>query len=85
MKKQILDTDYTNYFVEGRCFDNINFALEDKNTLEPVHKLTVNIFTRKPERDTALLKEIEAKLSKQISDKIDLQTISHSGCQYRDF
>ena len=55
MKNQILDTDYENYLIEVKCFDSMNFALEDENEAEPVHMLIVHLWTRKPEVDENLM------------------------------
>ena len=65
----------------------MNFALEDENEAEPVHMLIVHLWTRKPEVDENLMKDMEEKVNKQIPD-VNFSEILHddyADCQYGDF
>ena len=60
-----MDTDYDNYMIGYECFDNMKFALENPETVEPVHIITVGVVTRTPE-------ETEENLNKYKSKALEL-------------
>ena len=85
-----MDTDYDRFLIEVKCLPSVNFALTNKEELEPVHMITVNIWTRSPKSDPDLMKEVEAIVKRNLDDQIDFTTILHSEddedvCHYSDF
>ena len=57
----VLDTDYDNYMIGYECFDNMKFALESEESIEPVHMITFGIVSRDPNCDQAELDKLVDK------------------------
>jgi len=83
---EIVDTDYDNYMIGYECFDNMQFALENK--VEPVHVITMGLATRHPDETLENMTKYENRVFEVLPflTKKDLATIKQgksASCQYQ--